>query len=132
MGLKERLLEYLNMIESNLPMRYLGVPLISKKLAASDCASLLEKISRRINSWLSKYLSFAGRLQLLSSRLYSIHVYWTSIFILQKKVIRVIVQKFNRLLCNGNELSSAKAKVAWDVLCVPRVEGNLGFRKLVH
>lgn len=49
-GLKERLLECLNLFEGNLPMRYLGVPLISKKLAASDCASLLEKISKRINS----------------------------------------------------------------------------------
>lgn len=121
----------LNINEGNLPVRYLGVPLISKKLVASDCSSLLEKISGRINSWLSKHLSFTGRLQLLSSILYSIQVYWMSIFILPKRVIRIIEQKFNRFLWNGNEFSSAKAKVAWDALCMPKGEGGLGLRKLV-
>ncbi|XP_062145875.1 uncharacterized protein LOC133853865 [Alnus glutinosa] len=55
---KRRLLECLNMPEGSLPARYLGVPLISKKFAASDCASLLEKIFGRINSGLSKNLPF--------------------------------------------------------------------------
>lgn len=62
-----------------LPVPYLGVPLISKKLAATDCAMLIEKITARIDSWLSKKLSCAGRLQFLSSMLYSIQVSWSSI-----------------------------------------------------
>ncbi|KAK3229312.1 hypothetical protein Dsin_001193 [Dipteronia sinensis] len=47
--------------EGKLPVRYLGVPLISSRLCASDCDTLLEKIIARINSWLSRNLSFAGR-----------------------------------------------------------------------
>lgn len=56
----------LKMKGGKLPVRYLEVPLISKKLSAAYCSMLMEKISRRIDSWMSKNLSFAGRLQLLS------------------------------------------------------------------
>lgn len=123
------LLDSLKMKEGKLPVRYLGVPLISKKVSSSDCESLLEKMSSRINSWLSKHLSLAGRLQLLSSVLYSIQVYWSNIFILPKKVIRSIEQKFNRFLWNGNELCSPKAKVAWDLMCTQ--EGRwVGFEEV--
>lgn len=126
------LLDSLKMKEGKLPVRYLGVPLISKKVSSSDCESLLEKMSSRINSWLSKHLSLAGRLQLLSSVLYSIQVYWSNIFILPKKVIRSIEQKFNRFLWNGNELCSPKAKVAWDLMCTQegRWVGFEGVRRL--
>lgn len=40
------------MKEGKSPVRYLGIPLISKKLFASDCEVLLENISGIINSWL--------------------------------------------------------------------------------
>jgi hypothetical protein len=73
-----------------------------------------------IAHWLSKKLLFARRLLLLSSMLYSLQVYWSSMFILPKKTIRTIEQKFNRFLWSGNEVSAARAKVAWEVLCVPK------------
>jgi hypothetical protein len=92
------LLDCLGMKEGKLPVRYLGVPLISNKLSSLDCEALLEKISSQINSWMAKHLSFAGRLQLLSSVLYIIQIYWLNIFILPKKVIKAIDKKFNRFL----------------------------------
>jgi hypothetical protein len=45
---KEQLLECLNMKEWKLPVKYLGLPLISKRLSTADFAILLEKISGRI------------------------------------------------------------------------------------
>jgi len=57
----------------------------------------LEKITGRINSWLSRHLSFAGRLQVVSSVLYSVQVYWISIFILPKKITRAIEKKKNSI-----------------------------------
>lgn len=41
---KEMLTESLEMKEGSLPVRYLGVPLISKKLSSLDCEILLDKI----------------------------------------------------------------------------------------
>ena len=57
------------------PMKYLGVPLISTRLSHCDCQPLLEKIMARIQSWTSRSLSYAGRLQLIASVLYSIQMY---------------------------------------------------------
>jgi hypothetical protein len=79
-------------------LRYLGVPLVSTKLSVADCKTLLDRITNRIGSWTSKNLSFAGRLQLLSSVLYSLQVFWSRIFIFPKKIIRDIDQKFNWFL----------------------------------
>ena len=49
-----------------LPMKYLGVPLLSTRLSHNDCQPLIDKIMVRIQAWTSRSLSFAGRLQLLS------------------------------------------------------------------
>ena len=61
-------------MEGKLLVRYLGVPLISFRLFSAVCGVLLERITRRIDSWLDRNLSYAGRLQLLSSLLYSLQV----------------------------------------------------------
>jgi hypothetical protein len=55
------------MPEGSLPVRYLGVPLITKRLSAVDCDALVAKIVGCIDSWLVRHLSFAVRLQLISS-----------------------------------------------------------------
>jgi hypothetical protein len=51
------------------------------------------------------------------------------VFILPKKVIRLIEQKMNRFLWSGKD-TNAKAKVAWDKVYFPKSEGGLGLRKL--
>jgi len=56
-------------------MRYMGIPLIPGKLSAQDEKTFRDKITSGINSWNSRSLSFAGRLQLLPSVLYTIEVY---------------------------------------------------------
>jgi len=99
------------MSEGTLPVRYLGVPLITKRLSAVDCVTLVAKFISRIESWLVKHLSFAGRLQLITSVLCSFHVFWSRVFILPKKVIKLIEQKLNRFLWSGKD-SKANAKVA--------------------
>jgi hypothetical protein len=133
-GISERikhvLLDDLGMNEGLFPVRYLGVPLISSRLSATDCGALITRITGRIDSWLSRNLSFAGRLQLISYVLYSLQVYWSSIFILPKRVIKDIEQKFNRFLWNGNIAGGAKAKVSWTDVCLPKKEGGLGLKRL--
>jgi hypothetical protein len=43
--LKQDILEMLHMLEGVLPVRYLGVPLISRRLTSVDCESLVAKIT---------------------------------------------------------------------------------------
>jgi hypothetical protein len=97
---------------------------------ARDCNVLVPKIFGRIEYWLSKHLSFAGRLQLISSELVSIQSYCTSIFILPKKVIKNLRHKFNGFMWNGGCDGPAKAKVSWNFVCMPKDEGVLGLRMI--
>lgn len=94
------------------------------KLSALDCKALLERIIARINSWASKKLSFAGRLQLLSFVLFSNQVYWSSMFIPPKKFIKTIEQKFHSSLWKGTDQPALGVKVAWHLVCVPKQEGE--------
>lgn len=57
-----------------LPFRYLGVPISSKKLHASDCGILIEKMVAKIKIWSTRHMSFAERMQLVNSVLMSICV----------------------------------------------------------
>nr|GEU84747.1 hypothetical protein [Tanacetum cinerariifolium] len=70
--------------EGRLSVMYLGVLLISSRLINKDCKILVEKARNWIGDWKNKSLSYAGRLQLCSSTISSMQVYWASIFILPK------------------------------------------------
>jgi hypothetical protein len=66
LSFKTQIVNRLKMCERKLHVRYLGAPTISSRLCATDCDALLEIITVRINSWLSRNLSFSSRLQLVS------------------------------------------------------------------
>lgn len=50
-----------------LPVRYLGLPLLTKNMTVTDFLPLVEKVRNKISSWTGRFLSYAGRLQLISS-----------------------------------------------------------------
>lgn len=45
----------------DLPVRYLGVPLILTTLWVNDCKPLVQKVQDKIESWENKWLNYAGR-----------------------------------------------------------------------
>ena len=114
----------------SLPVRYLGVPLISTRLTHADCTPLLERIISRIKLWTSSSLSYAGRLQLIKSVLFSIQVYWSSMFIFPQATIRKLESILSAFLWKGTSMSHTGAKVAWHYLCYPLKEGGLGIKSL--
>ncbi|GKA92513.1 putative RNA-directed DNA polymerase [Tanacetum coccineum] len=116
--------------EGNLPVKYLGVPLVPSRLVYRDCAELMERVKRRICDWKNKFLSFAGRAQLVRSVLSSMHVYWASVFILPSSLIIELEQLMRGFLWCQGEMKRGKAKVAWEVVCLPKKEGGLGIRRL--
>lgn len=115
-----------------LPVRYLGVPLTSKKMTKSDYQPLLDKITMRFNSWTSRHLSFAGRFQLIKSVIYSTISLWASIFVLPKQCISELEQLCNAFLWRGNTTSARGAKVSWDSVCTPKESGGLGLKRLAE
>ena len=126
----QQILQILPFEEGSLPVKHLGVPLVSSRLVYHDCKELMDRIQSRINDWKSKFLSAAGRLQLVRSVLGSMNVYWASVFVLPSRVISDIEQLMRNFLWNHGDSSKGKAKVSWEVVCLPKAEGGLGVQRL--
>ncbi|GJS68244.1 putative RNA-directed DNA polymerase [Tanacetum coccineum] len=129
---KISILNVLPFEEGRLPVKYLGVPLVSSRLMVRDCKELVEKVKNRIHDWRNKSLSMAGRLQLIRSVIGSMHVFWASVFIIPNGVLVDIEQCMRNFLWSPGASLKGKAKVAWDVVCLPKDEGGLGIRRLDH
>ncbi|XP_028095880.1 uncharacterized protein LOC114295779 [Camellia sinensis] len=110
--LRASILNVASFTEGTLPVKYLGVPLITTKLRASDCKQLVDRITKRINSWTNKLLSYAGRAQLIQTILFSMQVFWSSLFILPKKVIKEIESLLRSFLWSSTDLR--KHGPLWD------------------
>lgn len=86
----------------SLPIRYLGLPLMSRKLKISEYEPLLDALVRRFRSWAVKSLSFAGRKQLLASVIAGMINFWISTFRLPKGCIRKIESLCSRFQWSGD------------------------------
>ena len=76
-----------NFQEGDLPMRYLSIPIVARRLSKLECRTLAEKIMGKVKIWSIRSLSFAGWAQLINSVVFRMFNYWTSIFILPWEVI---------------------------------------------
>ena len=112
------------------PIRYLGLPLMSRKLKISEYSPLVNKVTKCFRAWSVKTLSFAGRLQLLRTVIFGIINFWCSAFMLPKGCIKIIESLCSRFLWSGNIERRGIAKVAWSTVCLPKQEGGLGLRNL--
>ncbi|KAL0350051.1 UNVERIFIED_CONTAM: Retrovirus-related Pol polyprotein from type-2 retrotransposable element R2DM [Sesamum radiatum] len=110
---KQQMIDVLGFQEGFLPVRYLGVPLISSRLKIADCKPLIDKLDSRIAGWSHLNLSFAGRAQLIQSVLSTLHSYWASVFILPKGIIKILEAKLRKFLWQG-ATGRGQAKVVWD------------------
>ncbi|GJT98779.1 RNA-directed DNA polymerase, eukaryota, reverse transcriptase zinc-binding domain protein [Tanacetum coccineum] len=88
-------------VTGKLPVKYLGVPLIAKRLG--EDYSLLQE---------------------------SIHVYWASVFLLPTTVINDINKLLKTFLWSQSDTAKGKAKVAWSSICKPNDQGGLGLKDL--
>ncbi|GAV91933.1 zf-RVT domain-containing protein [Cephalotus follicularis] len=113
-----------------LPVKYLGLPLITSRLKKRDCTPIIEKILARVNSWVTKSLSYAGRLQLIKSTLASMQVFWCSTFLLPAAVIKDCERIWRSFLWGNSGSSRKHSLVKWSNVCLPRQEGGLGIKSL--
>lgn len=95
----------------SLPVRYLGLPLFTKKMTMGDCTPMIDKIKRRIRSWTARFLSFAGLLQLLTSVIASLVNFWTSAYKLPNRCIEKIESLCSAFLWSGPSLNTKRQKL---------------------
>lgn len=114
----------------SLPIRYLGVPLCTRKLSIINCEPLLQQVKGKINSWCAKSLSFGGKLQLINTVISGITNFWCSTFILPKLCIRKINSLCSAFLWKGTLDGHHTARVSWETLTKSKKHGGLGIRDL--
>ncbi|XP_060216801.1 uncharacterized protein LOC132644239 [Lycium barbarum] len=74
-----------------------------------------------------KYL---GRIQLIKAMLFGVQAYWAQLFLLPKKVMKLIEAVCRSYLWTGEATISKRALVAWDKVCLPREASRLNLLDL--
>lgn len=111
-----------------LPMRYLGLPLLSTRLSHQDCIPLVDKVKSRIQSWKARDLAYAGMVLLIQAVLSSMLIFWTSCFVLPRRTINELNNIFRKFLWAGIELIYKQPSVKWTNFFHPMSEGGLGIK----
>lgn len=119
------------MTRGSFPMKYLGLPLCTKKLPVANCAPLIQQIKERISTWSARSLSFAGRLLLLNTVIAGITNFWCSTFLIPKSCINAINSACNSYLWKGSLEGQYSARVSWETITHSKDEGGLGIKDLL-
>ena len=86
-----------------LPSTYLGLPLGASYKCKSVWEPVVEKFQRRLAGWKSKLLSKRGRLTLLQSALWSIPIYFMSLFTIPASIPCQLEKIMRDLQWSNNE-----------------------------
>ncbi|GAU20544.1 hypothetical protein TSUD_131020 [Trifolium subterraneum] len=113
-----------------LPFLYLGLPIGGDLSKLCFWHPLVDRIRKRLSGWKCKNLSFGGRLILLKSVLPSIPVYFLSFFKAPSGIISTLESIFCHFFWGGCEVNRKIAWIKWDTICLNRVNGGLGVRRL--
>ena len=119
---------------AGLPIWYLGVPLVDRRLLIQDWHPVIEKVETRLGGWRARLLSRGGRLVLLKPVLAAIPIYYMSIFRMLAVVIRCLEKIMQSFFWRGTQpdVTRGAALVAWKTVCRPVSQGSLGIRNLLH
>lgn len=112
------------------PTRYLGLPLNPSRITTETLQPFIEKVTSKLQSWTVKYLSFAGKVTMISSVIYGMVNFWSSVFDLPTTFYAQIDSLCAAFLWNNKTTSARCARVAWTDICRPKSEGGLGIRLL--
>ncbi|XP_062114026.1 uncharacterized protein LOC133825043 [Humulus lupulus] len=97
------------------------------KWKEADCGEILKKIKLRLHTWRSRHLSYAGRIQLISSVLLGLRNYWMNIFLLPQSIIKEVDKLCIWFLWGNNGTRSNFHLTSLSTVCLPKSFGGLGF-----
>ena len=113
----------------SLPFTYLGLPLGLSKPKLADFLPMVNKCEKRLSCTIA-FLSQAGRLEVTNSIFTALPMYYTCTFKLHKAVIKQVDKYRKHCLWRGDINAKSPPKSAWELVCLPKVEGGLGVLNL--
>ena len=122
---KAYVLDAIGVPKGQLPFRYLGFPLLAKRLSVHDCLPIVDKITASIMHWTSRNLSMARRVQFVSSVVHAMLSYWAQIFLLPCNINSMVGHICEKFIWHIDDSLGAKSKVAWKQVYNPKAYGEL-------
>lgn len=122
---KDFITTYLNIKASDLPVKYLGLSLSSKKTNSRIAQDILDKIKNKMSWWSNRFLSTAGWIELINSSIYPLVYFWIQSCQLFTQVIGRIES-----LCASFIWNNKYHKVFWDQMCLPKANGGVGLKNI--
>uniref|UniRef100_M1D6V8 Non-LTR retroelement reverse transcriptase n=1 Tax=Solanum tuberosum TaxID=4113 RepID=M1D6V8_SOLTU len=119
---EKQLLSITGFTKGAFPIRYLGLPLTSKRWSKMECHKLVDKLTSRIKN------TYAGRLQIVLAVLFSIHSFWGSVFILPQSVVKEVDKKCRDYMWGRSGEKKKVSLVSWEKVCCPKRQGGLNIK----
>ena len=124
-GEANRLTALLGCKIGQLPFTYLGLPLGTTRPRIVDFMPLVDTLERRLTAS-SCMLNQGSRLQLLTSVLTSMHIYFLYSLQLPPGIIKQLDKIFRQCLSRGRSDAPKQSLAAWGLVCRPKDKGGLG------
>ena len=113
------------------PIRYLGLPLSTKKLPKAEYHSLVEAVARKMPNCHGSLMARSGRLIWIKSVLRAVPIYSMMAYSLPPWARKEIDSICRRFLWVGKDNSvRGKCMVTWAIACRPTELGGLGINDL--
>ena len=121
---EERVDHFINTINCKrgyFPITYLGIPLGLQKPRVEHCMSIVNRVEKRL-SGIANFLTYAGRLVMVKSVLYSLAVYFMTCLDLPETIKQQINKYLRHCLWRGSNMKDKRpAMVAWTTVCRPKI-----------
>jgi hypothetical protein len=127
---KAKVLDILQVPESIVDSKYLGLPSPEGRMTDDKFKSTKERLVKRCSNWNEKHMSMAAKEVLIKSAVQAIPTYVMGVFKLPLGTCDDMTQIIRKFWW-GEENGQRKVHwVVWDKLLAPKGKGGMGFRDL--
>ncbi|XP_020596374.1 uncharacterized protein LOC110036309 [Phalaenopsis equestris] len=120
--------DYTGFTTTQLPIKYLGVLLITGRTKQTQFDEVLNKISNLLNRWTQTFLSNGGRITLLKSIITAFPAYILQMTTIKKSTQIRLERLFNKFMWSGQRQQMHWA--SWRKAAKPQIVEGIGFKDL--
>lgn len=129
-AVREEIQQKLGYSRDELPVKYLGVPLSTRKISLAQWQPMIGEMVANVSSWTAKKLSYAGRIQQVQYVLFGIQDYWSQLFFIPSKVMKTIEAYCRSYVWSRANVITKRSLVAWKKMCTPKCTRGLNLINL--